>query len=621
MPTTKIIVTHEGALRRKYGKNWTLVERAVRRLIAADAARGTASSVVALDRQTAHKAVTGQAKSFKLAIDHAFLAHNRPDYVLILGGPDIVPHQRLVNPLFDADGEDEDRNVPSDLPYACEAPYSRRIKDFLGPSRAVGRMPDLPKAKDPALLVALIDGAARARPRAAAGHTFFAVSCDEWKRSTTMSVRKMFGAAARPRLSPREGPTWPKGRLRALWHFINCHGAPADAQFYGQRGEDYPVAHHSPRLRRLVAPGTVVAAECCYGAELYDPRGGDAGIAVTYLREGAPGYVGSTTIAYGPADDMDCADLVCRYFLESVRARASLGRALLEARQKYIAGAAPLDPVALKTAAQFLLLGDPSLHIVATPATSHRTDARAAAVKSAQSHAETRGSLVSTGALLARGAEAVRPQSTRTAPSTAATLRAAAAQSGLAPSGPVRTFDVQPARDEVARGTVMRSAGRRPDALSDVRFHVMFAVTAPRDRPTSQSATRARGRNGSAAVRRAPTGVQQHAVIVAAERGDNVTVKRYYARVSSAQSSMTHRFEGLVVRKPFGTGTKSARQAVVLQTEEGELVLRREGGNAFRDAKLERLVGRRIRGTGYRTGYTLILQEWVDLDQGEKKAR
>ncbi len=61
------------------------------------------------------------------------------------------------------------------------------------------------------------------------------------------------------------------------------------------------------------------------------------------------GYLGSTNIAYGPEDDNDCADLVCRYFLESARSGASLGRSLLEARQQYIAGAVPVDPTALKT--------------------------------------------------------------------------------------------------------------------------------------------------------------------------------------------------------------------------------------------------------------------------------
>src|SRR5689334_22061184 len=51
-----------------------------------------------------------------------------PSYLLILGSTDVVPHQRLTNPLYHPD-DDDDKTVPSDLPYACEAPFGppRRI--------------------------------------------------------------------------------------------------------------------------------------------------------------------------------------------------------------------------------------------------------------------------------------------------------------------------------------------------------------------------------------------------------------------------------------------------------------------------------------------------------------
>ena len=72
-------------------------------------------------------------------------------------------------------------------------------------------------------------------------------------------------------------------------------------------------------------------------------------------------------------------------------------------------------------------------------------------------------------------------------------------------------------------------------------------------------------------------------------------------------------FEGTVVRKLFGRGSKSEHEAVVLETGEDDLVLRREGGNAFADPELDKLVGQRIRGTGRRAGYTLILSGWRTL--------
>jgi len=67
------------------------------------------------------------------------------------------------------------------------------------------------------------------------------------------------------------------------------------------------------------------------------------------------------------------------------------------------------------------------------------------------------------------------------------------------------------------------------------------------------------------------------------------------------------------VRKRFGAGSKSDREAVVLQTDQNEMVLRREGGNAFSDPQLDALVGHRIRGVGRRTGYTFIVKDWEDV--------
>ena len=72
--------------------------------------------------------------------------------------------------------------------------------------------------------------------------------------------------------------------------------------------------------------------------------------------------------------------------------------------------------------------------------------------------------------------------------------------------------------------------------------------------------------------------------------------------------------EGQVVRKAFGTGSKSEREAVVLQTDAGAFVLRRQGGLAFGDPELERLVGKRIRATGTLTEYTFLMSSYDELN-------
>jgi hypothetical protein len=126
------------------------------------------------------------------------------------------------------------------------------------------------------------------------------------------------------------------------------------------------VAHEAAYVDGKINEGTVASVECCYGGELYPSSvdGGRAGICTTYLAGKAYGYFGSTTIAYGPAIGNGAADLICQYFLRRIMAGASVGRAALEARLEFAGGDPELDPIDLKTLAQFNLLGDPSIHPV-----------------------------------------------------------------------------------------------------------------------------------------------------------------------------------------------------------------------------------------------------------------
>ena len=72
------------------------------------------------------------------------------------------------------------------------------------------------------------------------------------------------------------------------------------------------------------------------------------------------------------------------------------------------------------------------------------------------------------------------------------------------------------------------------------------------------------------------------------------------------------RITGVVSRAPVAIGSKSEHIAVVLRTEAGEQhILRRVGGNAFRDQTLETLVGKTITGTGRITGQTFIMDKWT----------
>ena len=70
------------------------------------------------------------------------------------------------------------------------------------------------------------------------------------------------------------------------------------------------------------------------------------------------------------------------------------------------------------------------------------------------------------------------------------------------------------------------------------------------------------------------------------------------------------RLSGKVVKDSFGTGSKSEHRAVYLESTDGRFVLRRTGGNAFADAKLDALVGKTIEGSGELLDYTFLMDDW-----------
>lgn len=370
----KVIVTNRSALTSKYGKaGLTKINKALTLLKSADKKRGIQSRVIFLDDKASMKKWGATAivdntspRQYKQAIDSIF-KKLQPEYLMILGAPDVVPHQDLYNLAY-VPGSDDDRFAWSDLPYACSATYSRDPARFIGPTRVVGRLPDVVGATEPDYLISLLQIAANYQSRSLDDYeAYFSLSTVSWKKSTQLSLNTIFGNHKRLRLSPTLGPKHPAGLLASRMHFINCHGGQASPEFQGQKYKSYPIALTSQSIEEKIKEGAVAAVECCYGAELYDALtlGIDLPICQHYLLQGAYGYLGSTTIAYGPADYNALADVICQQFLLNIYAGASLGRAALMARQQFVADTGQMDPFDLKTLSQFYLLGDPSIHPVA----------------------------------------------------------------------------------------------------------------------------------------------------------------------------------------------------------------------------------------------------------------
>jgi hypothetical protein len=371
----KIVVTNFSAMKRKYaGADFNTIYKALNKYVQADLGRGCSAVIVAIDDEKIMKTYGAKAvtdplneKQNKQAIDGVFVK-TRPDYLVLLGALDIIPHQSVRNPVFSAD--DPDEFAFSDLPYACDAPYSQDPGDFTAATRVVGRIPDITGKNDVQYLLDLLDALSSWKQADPASYLkCLGITAWTWRNSTGLSLQNIFGDPTL-QTSPSAGPNWSVSDISCLSHFINCHGAEVDSFYYGEKNGKYPKAHSAAYLGGSpLTEGTIVAAECCFGAELYDPQlaNGVMGICNTYLKQKAYAFFGSSTIAYGPADSNSDADLICQYFLKSILSGASTGRAALEARQEFVRTSGLLDPVNLKTLAQLNLMSDPSIHPVAVP--------------------------------------------------------------------------------------------------------------------------------------------------------------------------------------------------------------------------------------------------------------
>jgi hypothetical protein len=73
-------------------------------------------------------------------------------------------------------------------------------------------------------------------------------------------------------------------------------------------------------------------------------------------------------------------------------------------------------------------------------------------------------------------------------------------------------------------------------------------------------------------------------------------------------------FSGKVISRRVSRSSKSERVAILLETDEGDFILRRKGGNPFRDDVVETLLGRHIEAKGQVAGTTLIMDTWEEIE-------
>jgi hypothetical protein len=401
----KLSVTVKSRLEGKYKPaDLQQINDAVKRWIQADAKRGIQTLHVHVDDATEMNAqgvepVLGEAtpEKIKQAIDDLCNKLTpTPDYLVLFGGDDIVPMFQVPNPSFGSGLQelDTDKTVPSDNPYATHLPFlpPDSTNPWIIPDRAIGRIPDMlpdplyPNRKgDVGWLLDYLKTATNWTPKAASTYNRrYAICTAEAEDAGTEFMQKTFAESGAPLLCPpvsdaADSPAT-RDQLSAGLHLIKCHGNQGDATFWGFEDENktkpYP-AITSTALRKLphLKHPTVVAAMCCYGAQIFSPKDDDTWpVASTYLRKGAVGFVGSTMMAWVGTSGMGPADWIVQGYLKNVLAGDSLGSAFLACKQDYHSHYSLNDHILSndeqKTLIEYVLLGDPSIHPVSSSQSS-----------------------------------------------------------------------------------------------------------------------------------------------------------------------------------------------------------------------------------------------------------
>jgi len=266
------------------------------------------------------------------------------DFLLLLGGDEVVPFFRLPNPCDDAD-----EWVLSDSPYAS------RDENYTIPERVCARIPD---GRSVSFMTRQLG-----KEKASYAKSF-GLSAHVWLRASTEVYRAVGNPEDLKTSPPITSDEFKPGWLQHKdFLYFNVHGSRNSSSWYGQRENEYPVAIQPANINEATG---VVASEACYGAYIVDKTIDDAMSLTMLEQKEIIGFCGSTTIAYGPVQPpAGEADLLVKYFFEYVQQGLTLGESLRNAKLDFARKALRrhgfLDDDDQKTLLQFVLYGDPAI--------------------------------------------------------------------------------------------------------------------------------------------------------------------------------------------------------------------------------------------------------------------
>lgn len=358
------VVTHRARLNELYGEGYfdALLNSLASWQSAAAASGVVVEDVLLIDDLPAHDLPGALKKRL------AQLNRTPADAVLLLGSGEVVPFYpiRSVDFLVAADG---DACVSSDDPYVAFDRHNVLYK----PDCPIGRLPDGGPGQ-PELLLELLGRAATyhaspLRPALAA----LGLTAQSWLRESraafTLSNEALYACppCGLPGHRCIKQPLAPEWLQTHTFHYYNVHGTRSNTRWYGQCEADGCEQRCAetfvPLLEAEAVPplsNTWVFNEASYSAQL-----GQDSLGWRFLKQGALCYIGATATTYaslgGPG--LEGADYIAHAFMQGLRlnqqgrTRLSVGEMFKRAKLDY-RGRSNFER---KTAAAFVLLGDPSL--------------------------------------------------------------------------------------------------------------------------------------------------------------------------------------------------------------------------------------------------------------------
>ena len=272
--------------------------------------------------------------------------------VFIIGDENVIPMPRLPNLV----GPDDD--VDTDYPYASmsvENPW-----EAIEPASVlVGRLP-VGQASGSRTAISYLDnlmGATGGYPPCVP----YGIGAEKWQGAS----RAAFGLFTdrylhlSPPLSAVNLDSTLRGDPDLL--YFNLHGSiePNEPGWFGESLDGhYPVAIRPEHFSRLQRPN-IVGVEACYGAKFIGLSQEKSSL-LQALASGTLGFVGSSRIAFGPAEPpINLADVIIGHFLKNVAEGESTGQAHMSARND-LWPAIEEDAHSRLTVLEFNLFGDPN---------------------------------------------------------------------------------------------------------------------------------------------------------------------------------------------------------------------------------------------------------------------